>query len=222
MHSHSVIHCTVYMQKICEDLLEFSVTYSPANSSSRWRQDVCWLATVCHCLFCLYSIFVCYITHSVCSPLVYDRMMLLNIRSAVTGCLFSDPRDDWHLHSHFVPVALRKMCYLPGCLCMWRKRRSKRGKRAGVLVRSKRIGKFPVIGPVSLMAEAVIVNLRCSYIVPVFPSSVLMPQSSRMVYVKRQSADRGVNHRIFAIYVPVGRYHSMIPLCDLLMPLPLQ
>lgn len=126
-------------------------------------------------LFVLF--FVCFITRSVYSPLVYDRLTLLNIRSAVTDCLFSDPRDDWHLHSHFVPVALRKMCYLPGC-------RRKRGKRAGVLVRSKRIGKFPVIGPASLMAEAMIVNLRCSYIVPVFPSSALMPQSSRMVYVR--------------------------------------
>ncbi|XP_048039132.1 uncharacterized protein LOC125263974 [Megalobrama amblycephala] len=66
---------------------------------------------------------------------------------------------------------------------------------AGVLVRSKRIGKFPVIRPPSLMAEAVIVNLRCSYIVPVLPSSALMPHSSRMVYVRRQSADGGVNHR---------------------------
>lgn len=141
---------------------------------------------------------VCFITRSVCSPLVYDCMTLLNIRSAVSDCLFSDPRDDWHLHSHFVPVALRKMCYLPGCLCMWRKRR---GKRAGVLVRSKRIGKFPAIGPASSMAEAVVVNLRCSYIVPVFPCLSLMPQFLRMAYVRRQSADRGANIGIFTIYV---------------------
>ena len=138
---------------------------------------------------------VCFIARSVCSPLVYDRMSLLNIRSAMSDCLLSNPRDDWHLHSHFVPVALRKMCYLPGCLCLWRKRRRKRGKRAGALVRSKRTRKFPVIGPASSRAEAVVVNLSHSYILPVLPSSALMSQSSRMAFVRRRSADRGVNHR---------------------------
>jgi len=154
---------------------------------------------------------VCFITRSVCSPLIYDRMTLLNIRSAVSDCLFRDLRDDWHLHSYSVPITLRKVCYLPGCLCMRRKRRKRRGKRAGVLARSKRVGKFPVIGPASSMAEAVVVSLRCSHIVPVFPSSSLTPQSSRMVYVRRKSADRGADLRNLR---SLSRDGSPVTFCD--------
>ncbi len=151
-----------------------------------------------HSLFLPVLVFcflVCFITRSVCSPLVYDRVTLLNIRSAVSDCLFCDTREDWHLYVD-VPVALRKVCYLPGCLCLWRKRRRKRGKRAGGLVRSKKIGRFPFIGPPSFVAEVEEVNLRCSYLVPVFPSPASMSRSSRMVRVRRRSAARGVNHLI--------------------------
>ncbi len=116
-----------------------------------------------------------------CSPLLYDRVTLLNIQSAVSDCLFRDTREDWHQYGA-VPVALRKVCYLPGCLCLWRKRRRKRGKRAGGLVRSKESGRFPFVGPLSSVAEVEEVNLRCSYIVPVFLSPASM--SSRMVEKK--------------------------------------
>ncbi len=146
---------------------------------------------------------------------MYDRLTLLNIQSVVSGFLSRDPGEVGQLHPHYVPAALRKMCYLPGCVICRGAVRSEENvlpARMSVpveempkeaywtpfLVRSKKFGKSPFIGPASSAAETVDVmpNLRCSYLVPVFPSSsVPVLWSSWMVNVKRRSGDRRVNRQ---------------------------
>lgn len=79
------------------------------------------------------------------------------------------------------------------------------------LVRSKKFGKSPFIGPASSAAEAVDVmpNLRCSYLVPAFPSSsVPVLWSSWMVNVKRRRVNR--QNLWFLCY---GSPVNNIPLC---------
>lgn len=132
-------------------------------------------------VLCLFVLFLCFINYLDCSQLIYDRLSLLSLRSTALDMCSRDSNLNLKLFAEqpcmFQPPF--KVCQVTGCACWKRRRRRRRGTRAGVLVKLKKLrilnsGARPTV------------ELRPSYLLHVLPAT-----SPSLRWITRREMRRG-------------------------------
>lgn len=90
-------------------------------------------------VFYLFILFLCFINYLDCSQLVYDRLSLLSLRSTALNMCSSDLNLKFFAEQPCMFQPPFKVCQVTGCACWKRRRRRRRGIRAGVLVKLKKL-----------------------------------------------------------------------------------
>lgn len=132
-----------------------------------------------HVLF-IVALLLCLFAQGITSLLVYDREFLLNIHHSTTDLC------SWNSGGQNAPVLTllpADICCIPDCSLHKRKRKRRRGKRGGVLVRLRRLHRAFAVRNVCL--------------VPVFPelSEQTLKSKSERFYSRSRRGVSFVNHR---------------------------
>ncbi|GAA6091141.1 uncharacterized protein LOC106530015 [Tachysurus ichikawai] len=116
-----------------------------------------------------------------CLRLMYDQVTLLNLRQMVSDTNTCNFHIKLFAEQRRIPHSPFKLCGSPGCVCWFTRRRRKRGTRAGIMVKLKKLS----------LVCGLVVEMRPSFSVPVVPPAS-RPPLIRTLWMRRWES-RGVN-----------------------------
>lgn len=142
-----------------------------------------------------FLVLLCFLNHTDCLRLMYDQTTLLKLRQTVLDTNTCDPHIKLFTEQRRIPHSPFKLCGSSGCACWFSRRRRKRGTRAGIMVKLKKLR--------SVCRGGRVVKIWHSFSVPVVP--LCIPATFVSDYVDETVGEqRGGLHK----FAPLGTGRS--------------